>query len=815
MSMRKRSRFVLVAPVVALAALAACQSAEERAEEHYQNAVELVEAGDPERAIVELRNTIELNPQHIEARRLFARTQLESGDFGGALRNLTFVAESLPTDVGSRIELARLTSEMRRWDEFSRFVTRANEVAPDDPDVRMYWLVEQFRTAISEDDSARRQALAADLEAMRDERPDVLLLRRVLLDHYLLEQRLSSALEEVEAAIALAPEARDLIQVRLGLLDSLDRDEDVERQLLDLLAADSGDELALQSLVRWYASRGEFDKATEVLRARAIEDGADTEERVGYVMFVNQTQGADATRAAIAELLEQDRDTEILRALRAGLDFDAGERDAAITELEAIVSGAETSTETIRDIKVTLARLLAQTGNVVGARQRLEEVLTEDPTHVEGLKLRAGFLIDQDDPDGAITVLRTALDQAPQDPQIMTLMARAYLRSGDRSLAGDMLSLANSTSGSAPEYALRYAQFLREDDKLPIAEEVLLDALRRAPGDVAVLMELGRVYVAQEDWPRLQQVEGTLGRIGSEAADDAATTLRVARLQAQERSDEALELLAGIAESQGDAARAHVAIVRTHLANGDIDAASQYLDGALAADPDSLNLRYLRAGIREATGDLDGALAAFRSLVEEDSSLAVVWEAMFRVNLRGGRLDDARAVLDEGVAANPGAARLQWAKAGLLEQDGDIDGAIAVYETLYEQNSNSIIIANNLASLISAYRNDEESLQRAWNIARRLRGIEQPAFQDTYGWIAVRRGELTEAIAHLEPAAAGLPNDPLVQYHLGIAYAEAGRTEDAIAQLRRALEVAGPADTREQFTIARERLAELEAGPAE
>jgi Flp pilus assembly protein TadD len=188
---------------------------------------------------------------------------------------------------------------------------------------------------------------------------------------------------------------------------------------------------------------------------------------------------------------------------------------------------------------------------------------------------------------------------------------------------------------------------------------------------------------------------------------------------------------------------------------------------------------------------------------------------MFRINLRNGRIDDARAVLDEGIAANETSARLKWAKAGLLEQDGDIDGAIAVYETLYEQNSISIVIANNLASLISAYRNDEESLQRAWNIARRLRGIEQPAFQDTYGWIAVRRGELTEAIAHLEPAAAGLPNDPLVQYHLGIAYAESGRTEDAITQLRRALEIAGPADTREQFRIARERLTELEAAPAE
>jgi cellulose synthase operon protein C len=44
--------------------------------------------------------------------------------------------------------------------------------------------------------------------------------------------------------------------------------------------------------------------------------------------------------------------------------------------------------------------------------------------------------------------------------------------------------------------------------------------------------------------------------------------------------------------------------------------------------------------------------------------------------------------------------------------------------------------------------------RRAWNIARRLRGAERPEFQDTYGWIALRRGEVEEALAHLEPAAA-------------------------------------------------------------
>jgi cellulose synthase operon protein C len=60
------------------------------------------------------------------------------------------------------------------------------------------------------------------------------------------------------------------------------------------------------------------------------------------------------------------------------------------------------------------------TGDQVAGAPAVEEVLAEDATNVEALKLRAGWLIEQDRPDDAIMNLRTALDQAPRDPQIMT-----------------------------------------------------------------------------------------------------------------------------------------------------------------------------------------------------------------------------------------------------------------------------------------------------------------------------------------------------------------------------------------------------------
>jgi tetratricopeptide (TPR) repeat protein len=129
---------------------------------------------------------------------------------------------------------------------------------------------------------------------------------------------------------------------------------------------------------------------------------------------------------------------------------------------------------------------------------------------------------------------------------------------------------------------------------------------------------------------------------------------------------------------------------------------------------------------------------------------------------------------------------------------------------MYERAPNQPVIANNLASLMSTYREDAESLERAYRIARRLRGSDFAPFQDTYGWIAYRQGDYDEALEHLEPAAAALAQDPLVQFHLGMTYAALERNEEALEQLQRAVELAGPEETRAQFETARAEIARLE-----
>src|SRR5690606_32304331 len=132
--------------------------------------------------------------------------------------------------------------------------------------------------------------------------------------------------------------------------------------------------------------------------------------------------------------------------------------------------------------------------------------------------------------------------------------------------------------------------------------------------------------------------------------------------------------------------------------------------------------------------------AEIRAVTRDAPQYEPAWMALYNALWQRGDRDEAAAVLRDALAALPDSANLNWILAGERERAGDIEGAIAIYETLYERDSNALVVANNLASLLSTHRSDPESLERAYTVARRLRGSTLAPFQDTYGWIAYRRG---------------------------------------------------------------------------
>ncbi len=393
----------------------------------------------------------------------------------------------------------------------------------------------------------------------------------------------------------------------------------------------------------------------------------------------------------------------------------------------------------------------------------------------------------------------------------MSLMARAYDREGNQELVGEMLSLAFDASNKAPDEATRYAQFLAKREKFVTAETVLIDALRLAPDNVQVLNALGNLYIAMKDWARAEQVAGTLERIGSDEAMTLSQSLTTRSLQSQQKTGEAIAYLEGLVNSGEAGLGANVEIIRSLLASGDIEGAKTRIKALVEQDPTDPEARFIEAAVDLATGDAERAEATYRDLLKSEGDRTQISIALFRLLDSQGRADEARQVVEQALADSPQDLTLQWIYAGIVEKAGDVEKAIEIYQSMYDRDSNNQIIANNLASLLADNRTDEASLEKAYTIARRLRGSEIAPFQDTYGWISHLRGQTDEAIAALEPAAAALVDDPMAQYHLAQVYLQLERKQDALTQFLKVVDLTSGADTREFVVRSRAEVNRLKA----
>lgn len=791
--------------------LAACKSAEERAEEHYQRGIELLESGDKNRAIVEFRNVFQLNGSHQDARHQLAELLLNHRkNLQAAYSQYLRLVEQYPDDLKARIALSELAFLARNWDEVDRHGERAAELAPDEPRVQIISLAREYRAAALDDDAELRRAKAQAAADMLDATPDSTVLRNILIDSNLRDQNYDVAIEQLDWLLERDAENALYWRQRLSVLVQLGDNSAIEAQLREMVNRFPDDNSHKLSLVRFFMSRQEVDKAESFLRELA--ENADPSEpgaRLDLIRFLSEMRSPEAAMEETENAIASAADPLPFRVMAAGLEFGMGQREKAVATLEDVLKTAEPSEQT-RGIKVSLARMLLTLGNEVGARARVEEVLAEDGSNANALKMQAGWLIEADDTDGAIAALRIALEEAPEDSQAMTLMANAYTRAGRNELARDFLALAVDASNNAPAETVRYARLLMSEERYLPAEDILKKSLRLNQNNVDILVLMGQLYIAMEDLGRADQIARALREIGTTASVTAANGLEAERINMRSGPEEAMAFLEGVADGADASLATRVSVVRARLGTGDAEGALKLARELAAENPQSAPLRAVLATTEAVNGNLDRAEELYREMLSENPNQATIWLALAQIKGRQGDPVAGREVITEGLTHQPENVNLLWAKSSYLERDGEFDEAIEIYAQLYEQDSNSIVIANNLASMLSTYRTDEESLERAYIIARRFRDTEVPALQDTYGWIAHRRGDTEEALPYLEAAAKGLATDPIVQFHLGQAYLALGRQEDALVQFRRTLEVASPADVRPQVAEAREQIEVLQ-----
>lgn len=761
--------------------LAACEPSDERAQEHLENGLKLVEEGDSDRALLEFREAARLNPDLAPAYVAIGEVREKEGNMQSAVGHYTKAVEVDETNVDARIRLGRIMLAAGQLDEALRYGMAAAQLAPDD--VQALTLRASVGVQIENFDLARESAEAALAIDANTPNAHVVL---AALDHR--AEDLAAAEKRIDDALKANADHLALNLFKIRLLEQQDRRDEVPPVLRRLAKAYPDRPQFRTALVRWHMSRGETDQAESAIREYADARPDDAQAKLAVVQFLMQQRGADAARAELEKLLNAAGSEKFpYQNALVRLDLAEGKADEAAGRLGDMIAayGDAADGDTAR---VQLAAIELAKDNEAKARELVDAVLSHDARNARALAIRAQLKLKEDRYDAAIQDIRLAVAEEPDNWRYLLLEAQAHELNGSQTLVGERLAAAAQVSDYQPTPVLAYARHLRATKKNDFAEGLVENALRKRPNNPALLRALAQIKLDLKDWIGAEEVAAKVRSL--EGGDKLADFIDAQSLAGQESREASIKLLEGLYEKGETSQTSMAALVSSYLRSNQQERARDFLDEVLRDQPENLTALKLKGDLHVALREIEDAEKVYRTLVEKAPDQAASYSALSQFLVRQSRYEDARLVASEGVEKT-GHTRLKLTVALLLEQAEDYAGAVEIYKELYDSNPQSFVVANNLASLLIDRFPTPENLDLAHTVAKRLRSSQVPQYQDTYGWTLYLRGEAEQALRFLQPAAEKLPNVMLVQYHLGMAYAKAGVNDRALAALNKAVELAG------------------------
>src|SRR5262249_42640514 len=225
-------------------------------------------------------------------------------------------------------------------------------------------------------------------------------------------------------------------------------------------------------------------------------------------------------------------------------------------------------------------------------------------------------------------------------------------------------------------------------------------------------------------------------------------------------------------------------------------------------DPNQAQPWALRGKIYAAQGDFTHAEQDLLKAIDSDPNLVPAYLLLAQLYLATNREQQAIEELNKSMQKNKNASALMLL--GMIQDRlKNFEAARDAYEKLLALVPNSSLALNNLAVL---YSERLGQLSKASDLATKAREASpnEPVIADTLGWILFKKGDYGNALRLLRESGGKLPDQPEIQFHLGMAHYMLGEEEPARIALQKAADASADFPGKDE---ARQRLALLAIDP--
>ena len=780
---------VLLACLVALAA--GCSNPEKAKADHLAQGEAFLKERRWQEASIEFRNALQIDSNLAAAHWGLAQAYEQLGRGGEYIEELQNTVKLDPNNVPARVRLAN-----------AYLLAYGRQKSPQ--------LLGEARQ------------LAEQVTAREPNNPDgrILLANVVFFDEALPPaERAAKAEQMIKEAVALDPKR---VESHMGLARfylQTNRAADAESVYRQAVAANDRSSLAhveygkfLTQAGRTADAEGEFRKAVEV----------DPENRdvrwvlASYYLVNNRLDRAEEAYKSWAQL---DWEKPEGKARLADYYATVGRFDEAAGLYQEILKAAPDYTRG----RYRLGEISLQRGDAQAARAQVDELLKRNPKDADALFLRARMSSAAGRLKEAITDLKTVLDAEPRSKLGLYFMSDALYRDGQleqaRAKAGELeryyqdflpaklLQTQIALDSGDAEGAKRTADDLLKklQDAAP-SGDVTPQLLADVKTNAHLLRGKAALRLAAQTPAQLAAARSDFEAARQSAPNSPLPHVNLADAAAAERKlDEAWGHLERALALDRTNFQALTALVNLASATNRLDQARARVEQLAAEQPGSAQLQYLlgqayRSGSQQQPPDAGRAEAALLRAVELDADFMPAYTALAEIYFGTQQPDRAISEYKKITERRPDDF-VAFRNIGLIEAGRkNLDAAAEYYRRVLSIRPDEPVAANNLAALYGEHGkgNAEEAMRLAQDVARRF--PSEPGFADTLGWVYYRKGLYQDAVSQLRRAVEGAVkrggDNSLYRWHLGAALAKNGDKAAARRELQKSLELSAAEQSR-------------------
>ncbi len=784
MAIRLVHKVIGISVLSSLLVLSGCGGGEERQAKYLTRAQDYFDQENMDKAQIELKNVLQINPKNAEARYLLGMIQESQKNIRSAYSSFLAAVDEDPNHIKSLNKLATYLLVSKDAEGAREKVDTVLAIEPNNADALA------TLAAISMTEEDKNVAIEKAQQALSIE-PGHVQATTVLTAIYA-EENPDLALEVITEGIANQSKNESLKLFKIRLLASQKKHDAAESLFKELIVEYPDNHMYVMQLANYQLQSNitegsepeNKNKAEKTLRDAVASKPEEEQFRLWLVEFLIKNRGIDQGVEQLESFVSDDPDNFALRDQLAKLYLGKKEIDKAKTIYQYVVDNNPEDTVAL-DARNRLVGIALAQQDRESADTLLADIFELEPENTDALIIRARLKLSENDIDGAIPDLRVVLKNNPESVQALGLLARAHEQNNSPDLALDNYQrlLAIQPNNMVALLGTSRLLIAKEniDDALPLLETAK-EVDDSNPEMVKLLTDL---YSREQRWDDALSAAAKLTENDETMAIGYYLQGRV--YLRQKDFEAAVGVLEKSIELQPAGIETLSSLVAAYIALEKTEKAVAFTQAHVEKYPEQLHAKELLANLYLRNEDAAAAEAELKEVIAQNPAKNSAYLFLARMYFSQDKAEKVEPLYLEGLKANPENSGLRLALAEYYQLMKKYQQAVDTYERLLADNPDALVIKNNLASLLMDHFNSPETVARASELAAELAATETPAFLDTAGWVQYQQGNFPQAVSLLSAAVELGGKGAVYHYHLGMAYFKSDMKEQAKEQLQLAL----------------------------